>query len=340
MSVPESMRAAYITAYGGPEVIQVGRLPVPVPGPTDVLVHTELSAVNHVDTFVRSGSYATLTPFPFVIGRDLVGTVAATGPGVDGFTVGDRVWCNSLGHGGRQGSFAEYAVVAADRLYRLPAEADPATTVSVLHTAATAYLGLFRFGQLRPGETVLIAGAAGGVGSAAVQLAVAAGARVVATAAPADADWCRQCGAEQVFDYQDAELPARLAEAAPGGFDLWWDNSGRHDLELAVPLLNRGGRIIALAGRAARPVLPMGALYTRDASIRGFVISNASTADLAAAAEVINSMLAAGRLRSRIDRVFPLAEAAEAHRRMEAGAKGRILVAVDPEAVATSAPSA
>src|SRR5690606_23447447 len=116
VSVPESMPAAYITAYGGPEVIQVGRLPVPVPGPTDVLVHTELSAVNHVDTFVRSGSCATLTPFPFVIGRDLVGTVAATGPGVDGFTVGDRVWCNSLGHGGRQGSFAEYAVVAADRL--------------------------------------------------------------------------------------------------------------------------------------------------------------------------------------------------------------------------------
>src|SRR5690606_41850865 len=96
---------------------------------------------------------------------------------------------------------------------------------------------------------------------------------------------------------------------------------------------------VALAGLAARPVRPVGALYTRDASIRGFVISNASTADLAAAAEVINSLLAAGRLRSRIDRIFPLAEAAEAHRLMEGGAKGRILVAVDPD-TATPASSA
>jgi NADPH:quinone reductase-like Zn-dependent oxidoreductase len=163
---------------------------------------------------------------------------------------------------------------------------------------------------LRPGETVFVAGAAGGVGSAAVQLAVAAGARVIATAAPEDFDWCRRCGAHLLIDYHDqAALPALLHQAAPEGIDLWWDNSGRHDLDLAIPLLKRGGRIIALAGMTARPVLPIGALYTRDASIRGFVISNASTADLAEAAAVINDLLATNRLISRINGTYPLTAA-------------------------------
>ncbi|WP_236648516.1 MULTISPECIES: hypothetical protein [Micromonospora] len=123
---------------------------------------------------------------------------------------------------------------------------------------------------MRPGETVVVAGAAGGVGSAAVQLAVAGGARVFATA-PEDFDWCRRCGAHLLIDYRDQAFPA----------------------------LKRGGRTIALAGMAARPVLPMGAPYTRDASIRGFVISKASAADLAEAAAVINDLLATNRLVSR-----------------------------------------
>lgn len=115
------MRAAYVTELGAADVIRVGELPVPAGGPTDVLVRVEVVAVNPVDTMVRSGAYPTPTPFPFVIGRDLVGTVAEASPGAAGFAPGDRVWCNSLGHGGRQGSFAEYAVVPAERLYPLPA---------------------------------------------------------------------------------------------------------------------------------------------------------------------------------------------------------------------------
>jgi NADPH:quinone reductase-like Zn-dependent oxidoreductase len=320
----ETMLAAYITEHGPPDVIQVGRLPVPVPGPTDVLVRTEVVAVNHVDTFVRSGAYETSTPFPFVIGRDLVGTVVESG--VSEFAVGDRVWCNSLGHDGRQGSFAEYAVVERERLYPLPAGVSAMDAAPVLHTAATAYLGLFRTGSARPGETILVAGAGGGVGSAAVQLAAASGVRVVATCSPDDFDWCRSCGAEQVFDYHDPDLPSQLAAAAPGGYDLWWDNAGRHELDVAVPLLARGGRIIALAGMAARPVLPMGELYTRDASIRGFVISNASVADLGDASQVINRFLAAKRLAARIHRALPLTAAADSHRQLAAGVRGRILL--------------
>lgn len=153
------MLAAYITELGSADAIRVGRLPVPQPGPTDVLVHAQAVAVNAVDTFVRSGTYRTPTPFPFVLGRDLVGTVAAVGPGAAPFRVGQAVWCNSLGHGGRQGACAEYAVVPADRLYALPPGVDPVAAVAAVHPAATAYLGLFIHAHLRPGETVFVGGA-------------------------------------------------------------------------------------------------------------------------------------------------------------------------------------
>lgn len=179
----ETMSAAYLTALGPPDRIQFGDLPVPVAGPTDVLVAINLVAVDPVDTPIRSGAYPTLTPFPFVVGRDLVGTVVAPGPGAP-FRPGDQVWCNSLGHDGRQGSFAGYAVVPAERLYRLPAGADPA--VAVAHPAATAYLAWFVHARLRPAETVYVSGASGNVGFAAVQLAQGAGARIVASARPAD----------------------------------------------------------------------------------------------------------------------------------------------------------
>jgi NADPH:quinone reductase-like Zn-dependent oxidoreductase len=132
------MRAAFITRLGPADGIRVGELPQPAPGPTDVLVRAEVVVVNPVDILVRSGGWATPTPFPFVIGRDLVGTVAEAAPGAVGFAPGDRVWCNSLGYGGRQGSFAEYAVVPAERLYHLPAAADPVAAVALFHPAATA----------------------------------------------------------------------------------------------------------------------------------------------------------------------------------------------------------
>ncbi len=188
--VPATMRAAYVERLGPPEEIRIGELPVPVPGPTDVLVAVDLVAANPVDTFVRSGRYRTLVPFPFVVGRDLVGTVAASGPGTP-FEPGELVWANSLGHDGRQGSFAQYAVVPAERCYRLPEGADPALVVALAHPAATAYLGWFVHGGLRTGEVVYVGGGAGNVGMAAISMARRAGAWVLANARPADHGRCR-----------------------------------------------------------------------------------------------------------------------------------------------------
>ncbi|HET8662284.1 MAG TPA: NADPH:quinone reductase [Micromonosporaceae bacterium] len=312
----EQMTAAFITELGPPEAIRVGPLPVPAPGPGEVLVRVEAVAVNHVDTFIRSGAYRTDMTFPFIVGRDLVGVVTRLGPGVTTCQPGQRVWCNSLGHNGRQGSFAEYAVAPADRLYPLPDGVDPVNAVSTLHTAATAYIGLFRTARVAAGETVVV-GRGGGVADAAVQLAAAAGARVIAVDRAGNADWCRACGADEVLDRDDAELAKKLAALAPGGVDLFWDNSGRYDLETTVPLMARGGRILLSAGRGSRAVLPVGPFYTQDLAIHGFVISNASVRDLAEAAGAINRELAAGRLRGRVRAQLPLAAAAEAHRLQE-----------------------
>jgi NADPH:quinone reductase-like Zn-dependent oxidoreductase len=325
------MRAAYITGLGPPEAITVGKLPVPAPGPADVLVRVELTAVDPVDLLVRSGAYPTPTPFPFVVGRDLVGTVAVAGPGAAGFAPGDRVWCGSLGHGGRQGACAEYAVVAADRCYHLPAGADPVAAVALLHPAATAWLALFRHGGLRPTETVAVGGGAGNVGTALIRLASLAGARVLATARPADAGWCRAAGAAEVVDYRDPDPAGRLRALAPGGVDLYVDTSGHLDLPSTVDLLADRGRVVVLAGGTQRLTLPAGPLYTHDRRILGFAISNAPAADLAGAAAALNRLLATGAVPVRIHGVWPLERVADAHRAVAAGVRGRIVLRVaDP----------
>jgi NADPH:quinone reductase-like Zn-dependent oxidoreductase len=326
--VPERMRAAFVTELGPAELIRVGELPVPGLGPTDVLVRVEVVVVDPVDTLVRSGAYQTPTPFPFVVGRDLVGTVAAAGAGAAGFAPGERVWCNSLGHGGRQGSFAEYAVVPAERLYRAPAAVDPVTTVAVLHPGATAYLAVFRHGGLRPGETVYVGGAAGNVGTAVTSLARTGGARVLAGARSDDARWCRSAGAAEVVDYRHPDLPERLRALAPTGIDLYIDTSGHLDLPAVVDLLADRGRIVLLAGGGQRLTLPVGPLYTHDRRILGFVISRAGVEELAEAAAVLNGHLAAGVLPVRVRDTWPLDRAAEAHQAVERGVRGRIVLRV------------
>jgi NADPH:quinone reductase-like Zn-dependent oxidoreductase len=329
---PATMRAAHVHQLGPAELIRYGELPTPAIGPTDVLVEVETAAVNPVDVFIRAaggaGAFRTPTPFPFVPGRDLVGTVAATGQGVTGFAPGQRVWCNSLGHGGRQGSFSEYACVPAERLYHLPGGADPVKAVALFHPAVTAELALRVHGGLRAGETVLVAGAAGNVGDAAVRLAAMAGARVLATCRPGDADRCRRAGAAEALDYRDPALGERLRELAPDGIDLYVDTSGKVDLELALEALAFRGRVVLLAGARARPVLPVASLYTRDARVHGFVISRATVDELATAAATINRCLAAGSLHPRVERVLPLERAAEAHRLVEGGLRGRVVVRV------------
>ena len=127
-----------------------------------------------------------------------------------------------------------------------------------VHTAATAYFGLYRETQLRPGETLFVAGGAGGVGSCVIQLAAAMGARVIASASVRDHDWCRSLGADVVLDYREDKMHQKLAAAAPEGIDIWWDTSGHHDFQTTLPLLNKRAKVVVMAGMSATPVLPVG----------------------------------------------------------------------------------
>ena len=245
------------------------------------------------------------------------------------------MWCNSLGHEGRQGSFAQLVVVAADRVYRLPHGVDAATAVAVAHPAATAYLGWFVHGGLQAGQTVYVGGAAGNVGTAAVQMAASAGARVIASARPSDHERCRQAGADAVVDYATERLSDRVAEHAAEGVDIVWDCGGHLPLAVAAEIVAVGGRILASAAPAApaSPVVevPLARIYTRDVSVVGFVISRATVSDLAAAAQMINRMLVAGTLTTDIADRLPLSQTAAAHERIEAGGvRGRLVVDPTP----------
>lgn len=315
--LPSDMLAAYVTAVGSAESIRVDRLPVPNATRGTVLVRVIAAAVNHVDTFVRSGAYRTALTFPFVIGRDLVGVVVAMGEGVTNFVPGQRVWCNSLGFDGRQGACSEYAVVPGERLYPLPPDVTPADAVSLFHPAATAHIGLRREAKLRRGEVVVVNGCYGAVGSAVVQLAAADGARVIGIDRAENAERGRRCGAEVVIDRAAGDVTEQLAAAIPTGIEVFWDTSGRVDLEVILPLMAIGGRVVLVAGMTSQTTLPIGVLYTRDVSVHGFAISNATEADLADAARSINKLLRTGQLRAHDVVAMPLSSAARAHNSQE-----------------------
>ena len=277
------------------------------------------ASTNPVDTLVRSGRFPTELAFPHALGRDAVGHVVAIGEDVHGFALDDLVWTNSLGHAGRPGAAAEQASVRADRAYPLPPGVDPVRAIAVVHPAATAHLALHAHGDLRAGETVLVLGAGGNVGSSALEIAVDAGAHVVAVASAADADHCRHLGASLVVDYADPDWPEVVHTACPRGIDLHVDTAGTNDLTTTIDLLALGGRAVLLAGMTSRPELPVGPLYTKDASVRGFAISRATTPQLAEAAAVVNRLLRQRRLDPRSLVRLPLDGAAQAHAWLEDG---------------------
>jgi NADPH2:quinone reductase len=314
-----SMRAAFIEQTGPPEMIRVGELPRPAVGPGQVLVKVAASAVNPIDLYLRSGLVAMPMSFPYVISCDLAGVVAEVGPGVTNLKVGDRVWGSNQGLLGRQGVSSEFAAVAAEWLYPTPPSQTDAHAAALALVGITAHLGLFRSGRLQKGETLYVPGGAGGVGSAVIQMAKAAGARVVTSCGtPEKMDLCRSLGADLALNYKRDDVPARLREFAPEGIDLWFETQREPDLETAIPLLRKRGRMILMAGRTAKPTLPLGSFYPRDCSLLGFAMFNATPDEQNTAADDINRWSSEGKLRALVGREFPLDEAAEAHRFLEA----------------------
>ena len=312
------MRAAYIEGTGPPEVIKVGELPDPQPGPGQVLVKVHAAALNPIDLYLRSGLVPMPLAFPYVIGCDLAGTVAKLGAGANRFKVGDRVWGSNQGLMGRPGTAAEFAAVDEDWLYPTPEKITDHEAAAVALVGITAHLGLFRFGQLKSGESVYVPGGSGGVGQVVIQMAKAAGATVATTAgSPERVEFCRKLGADLALNYKTDNVPAKLREFAPEGVDIWYETQREPNLEISIPLLRKYGRLILLAGRAAKPPLPLGAFYPRNCAIFGFAMFNSPPDEQRHCASEINHLVQARKLNVSIGRLFPLAEAVEAERFLE-----------------------
>jgi NADPH:quinone reductase len=314
------MKAAYIQQVGAPQEIRFGNLPEPGIGPNDVLVKVAAVAVDPVDTYIRSGRLPMKLPTPFIIGRDMTGRVERIGAAITRFAIGDRVWCNNQGFDGRQGTFAERLAIDEKFLYPLPPNADERQVVAFVHSALTAQIGLDR-AQLVAGESLFVQGGSGNVGSAVLQFAKARGAKTFATVGSAEgAVWCQSLGADGVANYKTDDVASRATEIAPQGFNVFWDTSGHIDFDQAIRLVAPGGRIVVMAGMAARPPFPIGPFYVKNCSLLGFAVTYATADGYDRAAAEINRLVESGNLRVRIDRVLPLASAAEAHRLLDEGA--------------------
>ena len=312
------MKAAYIEKTGPPENIQYGELPTPAPTASQVLVKTGAVSVNPIDTYIRNGANFWELPYPFIIGCDFAGTVEMVGESVSRFKPGDRVWGSNQGLLDRQGTFAEYCAVDECWLYSTPTGVSDVDAAATALVGITSHLGLFREAKLLPGETVLVQGGSGGVGSMVLQMAKAIGARVIATAGNEEkAEVCRQLGADQVVLYRTDDVLAAVNDFAPDGVNVVWETSREPNFDTLIECMAERGRLILMAGRDARPEFPVGPFYVKGCSIHGFVMFKASPDDQRKCAEEISSWLAAGKIKARIDRVLHLSAAAEAHRLQE-----------------------
>lgn len=319
------MKAAYITQPGPPESILCGDLPRP-PAPTGsrLLVRVKAVAVNPIDTYLRSGAVKMDLPTPFILGCDFAGVVEAVGPDVTRFDPGERVWGSNQGLLGRQGTFAEYLTVDECWAYPTPPNVTDEQAAAIALVGITAHLGLVREARLERGETILVNGASGGVGSTVVQIAKLLGARVIATVgSPQKAEAILQLGADYAIIHQTVEPNLALRKITPGGVNVWWETTREPDFDRIVSALASRGRIILMAGRDARPPFPVGPFYVKSASLHGFVMFTAHPDEQRDAADDLNEWLAAGKLKPRIDRVLPLEEVATAHRLQEENTIGR-----------------
>ncbi|HZR38422.1 MAG TPA: NADP-dependent oxidoreductase [Nevskia sp.] len=308
------MRAIRFHQYGGAEVLRCEDAPVPQPGPDELLLKVHAAGVNPADWQFRNGWYKDFAPrrLPFIPGWDVAGTVQAAGP-LAGFAPGDPVF--AMADMARDGAYAEYMVLRADAAAAAPRSIPLWQAAGVPLAALTAWSALFDHGALRAGQTVLVHGGAGGVGQFAVQLAHLAGARVLATASPANHELLRQLGADEALDYQGVALQRHA-----GGVDLVVDTAGGATRERSWDMLRRGG---LLAGVAMPP--PDAAA----AQARGLRASVVAVVPNGARLRQIGALFDAGRLQVQIDSEFPLAEAAAAQVRSEGRhARGKIILRV------------
>ncbi len=316
------MKAVLLTAFGGTDVLEAAEVPVPVPGPDQLLVRIRAAAVNPVDYQTRRGDYRDELALPAVIGSDLSGVVEAVGENVGDFAKGDEVYAQPRtfeGHGG----YAQYTVIDAAIAARKPAGISHEEAACIPCAGGTAWECLVVRGKLRPGETVLIHAAAGGVGSYAVQIARAAGARVFATCSPRGAGFVRAIGVDRLIDYTSEDYAEVIRAETDGGVDLVLDTIGGDAIARSGEVLRPFGRLATIVDIPdPQSLLP---LWDRNATVH-FVFSPPSREKL----DALGALVERGQVRSYVDSVVPLSQVAAAHERLErGGVQGKIVL--DPD---------
>lgn len=315
------MRAVTITTPGGPHVLVERTVPDPVPGPGEVLIAVAAAGVNRADLLQREGKYPPPAGAPSWPGLEVSGTIAAVGPGAFRWTVGARV-CALLSGGG----YAELVVAPAAQVLPVPAGLDLVSAAALPEAVCTAWSNLVDAGSLRAGQWVLVHGGSGGVGSIAIQLAVALGAHVVATAGGPDrAARCAGLGADVVIDHRSQDLVRTVLDATGDrGVELVLDVLGAGALAANLAVLATGGRLVVIGMQQGhRAELDLGLLLARRASIIGTTLRSRPAAEKAALVEAVRAaawpMLDDGRLRPLVHARFPFHRAAQAHELLESG---------------------
>jgi NADPH2:quinone reductase len=321
------VKAIRVKEFGGPEVLRLEEVPTQKPGPDEVLVRIYAVGINPVETYIRAGKYARLPKLPYTPGNDGAGVVEQVGAGVNEFKAGDRVYtAGSLG-----GTYAEFALCKKEQVHPLPANVSFAHGAAMGTPYATAYRGLLQRADAKPGEMVLVHGATGGVGTAAVQLARAHGLRVFGTAGSGEGfKLAREQGAHEVFDHRAADHFEQIMKATGGhGVDVIVELLANVNLGKDLTILAKNGRVVIIGSRGPVEINPRDTMQ-READVRGMILPNTPPAEMASIHAAIVAGLENGTLRPVIGKEFPLAEAAQAHRTvMEPGAFGKIVLATE-----------
>ena len=322
------MKAIVVHEFGGPEVLRLEDLPDPSPGPDDVVVRVKAAGVNPVDTYIRNGAHAVKPQLPYVPGSDGAGEVEAVGANVTRLAAGDRVYIAAFDRTGRTGTYSERTRCAQAQVHRLPARVSFAQGAALGVPYATAYRAIFQRAGARPAETVLVHGATGGVGIAAVQIAHAHGMRVIATGGTDEGrDLVRDQGAALVFNHRDAGYLDAIKQATGGrGVDVILEMAAHLNLDKDLTLLAPRGRVVVIGNRG-RVEIDARQAMGRDAAILAMTLFNATDQDLASIHAALVAGLENGTLNPVVAREMPLADAARAHQAvMEPGARGKIVL--------------
>lgn len=318
------MKSIRVHEFGPPEVMRLEEIPDPTPEPGQVVVRIGAAGVNPVDTYIRAGTYAVRPPLPYTPGTDGAGTVIAVGEGVEGVVENDRVYtARSV-----SGTYAEMAVCYQEQVHPLPDRVSFAQGAAVFVPYATAWRALFQRARAVAGETVLVHGASGGVGIAGVQIARAAGLRVIGSAGTdRGRALVEENGAHHTLDHRASDYFEQLAGLTGGrGVDIILEMLANVNLERDLTALAMGGRVVVIGNRGSIEINPRNAM-AKDAAIMGMVLWNATPAEMASIHAGLGAGLENGTLRPVVGQEFPLAEAPRAHEAVMApGAYGKIVL--------------